>query len=226
MVADDAACLGSQVEPELAQAWIQGVVERAREGWKVINARRERFPRTVQAPLLLVASRGRPGAAPGVVVCRTGGRASVFCDMSGSRPGFPVPLAGPSTRVTVVRMPETTGRRGPQSTGLSTKSGEPVEVVDNGDRIVAGGPRRPVLAYRRPVGTGAARPATAIARSTARSSRPTSSAASARARAAFTSIESIAAVGHDGDDGTDDDETSRRARLRALPSLHEDRRRA
>jgi hypothetical protein len=67
------------------------------------------------------ASRGRPGSAPGVVVYRTAGRVPVFRDMSGSRPGFPVPLAGPSTRVTVVRMPETTGRRRASQRGYPPK---------------------------------------------------------------------------------------------------------
>lgn len=85
MVADDAAGLGSQVESELAQAWIQGIVERARKGRKVLNARRERFPRTVQAPLLLVVPLGaaREPLPASSFVAPAVGQSSATCPVRG-----------------------------------------------------------------------------------------------------------------------------------------------
>jgi hypothetical protein len=58
VVGDDPTGLGGQDEAQLAEARIEGVVEIGREGWEVLNARRERFPRTVQAPLLSVVPLG------------------------------------------------------------------------------------------------------------------------------------------------------------------------
>ena len=97
---------------------------RREERRKVPNARRERITRTVQALLLSVVPAG-PSGLRSRRRSSHGGRASVFQGRSGSRPGLPVPLAGPVTRVTSVRMPDVSrdGRR--QSTGLSTNSPRP-----------------------------------------------------------------------------------------------------
>ena len=89
-----------EIEPELDEAALQGVVERLRQVREALDARRERFARTVQALLLSVAPGGAvraPLPASSYVAPSIG--VSVFRDVSGSRPGFPVPLAGRVTRV-------------------------------------------------------------------------------------------------------------------------------
>jgi hypothetical protein len=73
---------------------VEGVMESRRKIGKGVDARRERVRRTVQAPLLSVvpvrAVRG-PLPASSYVTPRS---FLVFRCRSGSRPGFPVPLAG------------------------------------------------------------------------------------------------------------------------------------
>ena len=62
---------GVEPDPEPGQGVVEGVVIRGRQGWAGVDARRERIPRTVQAPLLSVVPAGHPGSAPGVVVRHT-----------------------------------------------------------------------------------------------------------------------------------------------------------
>jgi hypothetical protein len=68
MPLDPLARLARKGDVERLESRIQGSAERRREIGKGVDARRERVPRTVQAPLLLVVPAGRPGSAPGVVV--------------------------------------------------------------------------------------------------------------------------------------------------------------
>ena len=74
------------------------------------NARRERIPRTVQALLLSVVPGGPSGLRSRRRRSSHRWSISVFRGRSGSRPGFPVPLASPVTRVTSVRMPDVSRR--------------------------------------------------------------------------------------------------------------------
>jgi len=86
VVADDPAGLKGQVQAEIAQARIEGVIKSDRKRWKGLNARRERFPRTVQAPLLLVVPLGavrEPLPASSFVAPPVGPRSSVTCPVRG-----------------------------------------------------------------------------------------------------------------------------------------------
>jgi hypothetical protein len=75
VVPDRPAYLGIEVETELGQASIEGGIERRRQSRKALDARRERFTRTVQALLLSVVPPWPVrGSAPGVVVRRTADR--------------------------------------------------------------------------------------------------------------------------------------------------------
>ena len=66
---------------------------------------------------------------------RTAGRASVFRGPSGSRPGFPEPLADHVTLASApVRMPDGRGRGRPASTGFSTNVRGVRRIVDNRPR--------------------------------------------------------------------------------------------
>jgi hypothetical protein len=100
VVLDRIASIASEIQPQLDEAALQGVVERRRQFREALDARRERFARTVQALLLSVAPGGAvraPLPASSYVAPSIG--VSVFRDVSGSRPGLPVPLAGRVTRV-------------------------------------------------------------------------------------------------------------------------------
>ena len=100
-----------QREPDRREALVEDGRELRRELGKALNARRERITRTVQALLLSVVPRIVRAPLP-ASFRRTAGRSSVFRGRSGSRPGLPVPLASPVTRVTSVRMPDVNaGRR-------------------------------------------------------------------------------------------------------------------
>jgi hypothetical protein len=86
VVADDSAGPGCQVQAEIAQTRIEGVVKCARKRWKGLNARRERFPRTIQAPLLLAVPLGavrEPLPASSFVAPPVGPRSSVTCPVRG-----------------------------------------------------------------------------------------------------------------------------------------------
>jgi hypothetical protein len=86
---------------ELPETGVDCVAELRGKKWKVLNARRERITRTVQALLLSVVPVRAVRAPLPASFLRTSGRASVFRGRSGSRPGLPVPLASPVTRVTL-----------------------------------------------------------------------------------------------------------------------------
>ena len=94
VVVDRTAGGFGQLEPEGAEAGVQGVVVCRWKRSEGVDARRERVRRTVQAPLLSVvpvrAVRG-PLPASSYVTPRS---IPVFRCRSGSRPGFPEPLAG------------------------------------------------------------------------------------------------------------------------------------
>jgi hypothetical protein len=112
MVLDRPADRGIEVETELGQAAIEGGIERRRQSRKALDARRERFTRTVQALLLSVVPPWPVRAPlPASSYVAPPIAASVFRDVSGSRPGLPVPLAGRVTRAISVRMPDVSGRR-------------------------------------------------------------------------------------------------------------------
>ena len=86
MLADDPAGVGGELQAEIAQTRIEGVVECARKRWKGLNARRERFPRTVQAPLLLVVPLGavrEPLPASSFVAPAVGSQSSATCPVRG-----------------------------------------------------------------------------------------------------------------------------------------------
>jgi hypothetical protein len=98
VVADDPARIGGQVQSEIAQTRIEGVVECARKRWKGLNARRERFPRTVQAPLLLVVPLGaarEPLPASSFVAPPVGPRSSVTCPVRGRVSPYPSQVSVP-----------------------------------------------------------------------------------------------------------------------------------
>jgi len=92
VVGDDPAGVGDEVNSELAESRIEGLIERCRERWKVLNARRERFPRTVQAPLLLVVPLGAvqdPLPASSFIAPPVGSRSSVTCLVRGRVSPYP-----------------------------------------------------------------------------------------------------------------------------------------
>jgi hypothetical protein len=92
MVGDDPTGLGDQVNAELAESRIEGLIECCCQRWKVLNARRERFPRTVQAPLLLVVPLGAvqdPLPASSFIAPSVGSRSSVTCPVRGRVSPYP-----------------------------------------------------------------------------------------------------------------------------------------
>jgi hypothetical protein len=99
VVVDDAPAVGRDRQAESRQPVIEGMVIRLGERWKAVDARRERPPLAVQALLLRSCLRGPPGLRSRRRRSFTPFRASVFRGSSGSRPGFPVPLASRVTRV-------------------------------------------------------------------------------------------------------------------------------
>ena len=93
MVVDRGPRRWGEIDAEGRQRCVEGVFVRRWQIGEGLDARRERVTRAVQAPLLSVVPAGRPASAPGVVVRHTSSN-PVFRCRSGSRPGFPVPLAG------------------------------------------------------------------------------------------------------------------------------------
>ena len=86
VVGDDPPGVGDEVNAELLESRIEGLIECCRKRWNVLNARRERFPRTVQAPLLLVVPLGAvqdPLPASSFIAPPVGSRSSVTCPVRG-----------------------------------------------------------------------------------------------------------------------------------------------
>jgi hypothetical protein len=86
VVRDDRPPVRGELQPELEEARVEGVVERRWDRRKVVDARRERLARTVQAPLLSVvplrAARA-PLPACSFVAPAVGSRSSVTCPVRG-----------------------------------------------------------------------------------------------------------------------------------------------
>ena len=104
-------CPGVRLErnTQLTEPLVDGAVVRGRQVGKALDARRERFTRTVQALLLsAVPVRAVPVPLPASSYVAPSIGPSVLRDVSGSWTGLPVPLAGPVTRATSVRMPDVT----------------------------------------------------------------------------------------------------------------------
>jgi hypothetical protein len=95
VIVDPAADLVREPQPERVQRAIERVAIRGGQRWKEVDARRERVRRTVQAPSCVgraLADRpGPPLPASSYVTPRSN---PAFRCRFGSRPGFPVPLAG------------------------------------------------------------------------------------------------------------------------------------
>jgi len=96
---DRGACDGVEVDREAGQGRLEGIGIRGRKRGAVLDARRERFPRTAQALLRSVvparAARA-PLPASSFVTPRS---IPVFPGSSGLWTGLPVPLAGQVTQV-------------------------------------------------------------------------------------------------------------------------------
>ena len=259
MVVDRLAGGRGKDEIQLAEARGErgGVGRRQRR--KALDARRERLTRTVQAPskrLCLCGPSGLRSRRRRSSHRRLG--ISVFRGESGSRSGFPVPLAGPVTRATPVRMTDATTPSGPRQRSYPRTAGarQRLWITEAGrlsrnrrdgratdssplgcyagrtSWVVRLGRLGRSSATRRRPGSGASptmafalRDRPSIARSTARSSSPTSSAARVRSSAAAITAGSVAAgpgrtrMKAEPDPGTDATSRSppiRRARSRAI----------
>ena len=102
---------GLQDEAQVGETFVEGAAVRRRQLRKALDARRERFTRTVQALLLsAVPVRAVPVPLPASSYVAPSIGLSVLRDVSGSWTGLPVPLAGPVTRAISVRMPDVTDR--------------------------------------------------------------------------------------------------------------------
>ena len=157
MAIDHRPRLGRQREPDRREPLVESGLELGRELGKALNARRERITRTVQALLLSVVPRAVRAPLP-ASFRRTAGRSSVFRGRSGSRPGLPVPLASPVTRVTSVRMPDVSRRPSGRQRGyprihvgagrlwITDRPTTKGSAVDGGSR---GGRDRPAVFARR-----------------------------------------------------------------------------
>ena len=86
MAVDRGAGLARQLDPQRAEPRVEGVAVRIGQGWTEGDARRERVPRTVQAPLLLVVPLGAvqdPLPASSFIAPPVGSRSSVTCPVRG-----------------------------------------------------------------------------------------------------------------------------------------------